>query len=229
MPVLRRRHSDVIANAILRRLRSHLPASSPGQTVYPTGSFAPDRTTRLLELSMRIGRSNDLTSHDNAPNAHSADDSYVRLSCLTPLRGSNRSTAPPVNSALHDFAQCRYMKLTIGVSKNRAALNASARRSFASCVKLTRCAKVRLYRLSRLYEWHGFCFLYRSFRFNQLRRSDSRLEHTPDRLGKQDSETIRADLDNRLMASLKDSAFPCSGKTYSECGEGERDHAVFSK
>jgi hypothetical protein len=214
MPVLRRRHSDVIANAILRRLRSHLPASSPGQTVYPTGSFAPDRTTRLLELSMRIGRSNDLTSHDNAPNAHSADDSYVRLSCLTPLRGSNRSTAPPVNSALHDFAQCRYMKLTIGVSKNRAALNASARRSFASCVKLTRCAKVRLYRL---------------FRFNQLRRSDSRLEHTPDRLGKQDSETIRADLDNRLMASLKDSAFPCSGKTYSECGEGERDHAVFSE
>jgi len=33
--------------------------------------------TRLLELSMRIGRSNYLTSHDNAPNAHSADDLQV--------------------------------------------------------------------------------------------------------------------------------------------------------
>lgn len=37
------------------------------------------------------------------------------------------------------------------------------------------------------------------------------------------------DLDSRLIAPVKDAALSRSGETYSECGEGERDHAVFSE
>ena len=38
-----------------------------------------------------------------------------------------------------------------------------------------------------------------------------------------------AGLDNQLMTSACGSALRQSGETYSECGEGERDHAVFSE
>ena len=38
-----------------------------------------------------------------------------------------------------------------------------------------------------------------------------------------------AGLDNRLTAPANGSVPNRSGETYSECGEGERDHAVFSE
>ena len=38
-----------------------------------------------------------------------------------------------------------------------------------------------------------------------------------------------AGLDNRPTAPTNDAALRRSGETYSECGEGERDHAVFSE
>lgn len=43
------------------------------------------------------------------------------------------------------------------------------------------------------------------------------------------SGTQAAGLDNRLTVPINDAFLRRSGKTYSECGEGERDHAVFSE